>query len=92
MVYEWEGRFFPDGFSLMLFEMNGLSVGACLFGMVIWLDCFVILERDFLGKMVGSGVVMEVVVEVVVAEGVGVVRVGFFCLFQAWLFGEYGGC
>ena len=67
------GEIFLRCFSLMSFEMNGLSVGACLFGMVVWLDSFVILKRDFLGKMVGSGVVMEVVVEVVVAEGVDVV-------------------
>ena len=50
----------------MSVEMNGLSVGACLFGTVIWADCFVLLERDFLGKMVGADMVMEVVVEVVV--------------------------
>ena len=36
--------------------------------MVIWVDCFLLLERDFLGKMVGTDVVMEVVVEVVVVE------------------------
>ena len=52
----------------MLVEINGLSVEGCLFGMVIWVDCFLLLERDFLGKMVGTDVVMEVVVEVVVVE------------------------
>ena len=55
-------------FSLMLVEINGLSVEGCLLGMVIWVDCFLLLERDFLGKMVGTDVVMEVVVEVVVVE------------------------
>ena len=53
--------------------MNGLIVGACLFGMVIWVDCFVLLESDFVGKMVGADLVMEVVVEVVVGETVDVV-------------------
>ena len=52
----------------MLVEINGLSVEGCLFGMVILVDCFLLLERDFLGKMVGTDVVMEVVVEVVVVE------------------------
>ena len=53
-------------FSLILVEANGLSVGVCLFGMVIWVDCFVLLGSDFLGKMMGVRVVIEVVVEVVV--------------------------
>ena len=44
----------------MSVEMNGLSVGGCLFGMVIWAD-FLFLERKFL------------VVEVVVVEAVDVV-------------------
>ena len=52
-------------FNLMSVEMNGLSVGGCLFGMVIWAD-FVLLEREFL------------VVEVVVVEAVDVVQDGFF--------------
>ena len=39
--------------SLKLMEMNGLSVSGFLFGMVIWADCFVLLQRDFVGKMVG---------------------------------------
>ena len=41
-------------------------MGVCLFGMVIWVDCFVLLGSDFLGKMMGARMVMEVVVEVVV--------------------------
>ena len=61
--------------SLKLVEMNGLSVGGFLFGMVIWADCFVLLERGFLGKMVGTDVLMDVVVEVVVVEAVDVVQV-----------------
>ena len=32
-------------FSLKLVEMNGLSVGGFLFGMVIWADCFILLEQ-----------------------------------------------
>ena len=54
-------------------------MGGCLFGMVIQAD-FLLLEREFL------------VAEVVAVEAVDVVRTGFFCLFQAWLFGRYDGC
>ena len=68
-------------FSLMSVETNGLTVGAC-FGMVIWADCFVILKRDFLGKMVGADVVMVLVVEVVVVEAVDLVQAGFFVFFR----------
>ena len=39
--------------SLKLMEMNGLSVSGFLFGMVILADCFVLLQRGFVGKMVG---------------------------------------
>ena len=66
----------------MSVEMNGLSVGGCLFEMVIWADCFVVFERDFLGKMVGTDVVMKVVVEVVEVEAVDVVHAGFFVFFR----------
>ena len=52
-------------FNLMLVEMNGLSVGGCLFGMVIWAD-FLLLEREFL------------MAEVVAVEAVDVVRARFF--------------
>ena len=69
-------------FSLMLVEMNRLSEGVCLFEIVIWAECFVILEHDFLGKMVGADVVMEVVVEVVVVVAVDVVLAGFFVFFK----------
>ena len=62
----------------MSVKMNGMSVGGCLIGMVIWADCFLLVERDFWGKMVGTNVVMEVVVEVIVVEAVDVVRAGFF--------------
>ena len=83
------GNIFLCHFSLMSVEMNGLSVGGCLFGMVIWAD-FLLLKRELLGKMVGVDMVMEVVVEVVV-EAVDVGELGF-CLFQTWLFGGYDGC
>ena len=43
--------------------------------MMIWGDCFVLLQRGFLGKMVGTDVLMNVVVEVVVVEAVDVVQV-----------------
>ena len=55
-------------FSLKLVEMDGLGVGWVLFGMVIWEDGFVLLERGFLGKMEGADVLMDVVVEVVMVE------------------------
>ena len=42
--------------------------------MVIWGDCFVLLERVFLGKMVGTDVLMDVVVEVVEVEAVDMVQ------------------
>ena len=45
-----ERGYFLCRFSLMSVEMNGLSVGGCLFGIVIWVDCFVLLERDFWGR------------------------------------------
>ena len=51
----------------MSVEMNGLTVGRCLFGMVIWMD-FLFLEHKCL------------VVEVVVVEVMDVVRVGFLDL------------
>ena len=64
LVWEREGRFFVM-FSLMLVEMNELSVDACLFGTVIWADCF--------GQIVDS----DVVVQVVVVEAVDVVPARF---------------
>ena len=53
--------------------MNELSVGECLFRIVIWAGYFVLLERDFFGKMLAANMVMKVVVEVVVVETVDVV-------------------
>ena len=79
-------------FGLKSVEMNGLSVGGYLFGMVIWPNCFLLLECHVLGKMVGTDLVMEVVLQVFVVEAVDVMQAGFFCLFQAWLFGGYDGC
>ena len=61
-------------FSLILVEMNGLSVGGYLFGMVIWVNYFLLLEHDFFGRMVGTDMMMKVVVEVVVVEAVDVVQ------------------
>ena len=68
---------FLGRFSLKSVEMNVLSVGGFLFGMVIWADCFVLLEHGFLGKMVGADVLMDVVVEA--AE---VVQAGFFVFLR----------
>ena len=70
--------YFLCRFSLKSVELNRLSVGGFIFGMVIWADCFDVLERSFLGKMVGTDVLMDVVVEVVevvVVEAVDVMQV-----------------
>ena len=74
-------EYFLSLFHLKSVEMNGLSVGGLLFGMVIWADCFVLLEHGFLGKMVVADVLMDVVVEVVVVEAVDVVQAGFSVFF-----------
>ena len=60
--------------SLKSLEMNRSSVGGFFFGMVIWADCFVLLERGFLGKMLGTDVLIDVVVELIVTEAVDVVK------------------
>ena len=59
VVCEWE-RIFLSCFNLMTVEMNGLSVGGCLFGMVIWVD-FLLLEHEFLMVEVVVVEVMDVV-------------------------------
>ena len=73
-------------FSLILVEMNGLSVGGSHFGMVLRVDCFVFFERGFLAKMVGTDVLMDVV-EVVVVEAVAVVRAGLVVFSGAGVWG-----
>ena len=80
-------------FSLMLVEVSGVgvSVSTCLFGMLIWVDCFAILECNFLVKMVGADAVMEVVVEVVVVETVDVVQAGFLAFFRRGCLGNMMG-
>ena len=66
VLWSVNGRgYFLCCFNLISVEMNGLSVGGCLFGMVIWVD-FLLLECEFL------------MIEVVVVEAVNVVRDGFF--------------
>ena len=67
--------YFLCHFSLKSVEMNGLSVGGFLFGMVVWADCFVLLEWGFLGKMIGTDVLVDVVVEIIMVEAVDVVQV-----------------
>ena len=63
-------------FRLKSVEMNGLSVGGFLFGMVIWADCFILFERGFLSNMVGADMFLDVqVVETIVVETVDVVQV-----------------
>ena len=83
-------EYFLCYFSLMSVEMNGLSVGGYHFGMVIWADCFVLFERGFLGKMVGTDVLMDMV-EVVVVEAVDVVRAGSFVFFRCGCLGYMTG-
>ena len=84
--------YFLRWFSLKSMEMNGLSLGGFLFWMVISADCFILLERGFLDKMVGADVLLDVVaVKIVVVETVDVVQV-WFCVFLAWLFVGYDGC
>ena len=70
--------YFLCHFSLKLVEMNRLTVDGFLFAMEIWVDCFVLLEHGSLGKKVGADVLMDVLVEVVVVEGLDVVQAGFF--------------
>ena len=55
--------------------------------MVIWMD-FLLLEYEFLGKMLGMDMVMELVVEVVVVEAVSVVRAGFFVFSRRVCLGD----
>ena len=76
-------------FSLKSVKMSGLSVGGFLFGMVIWGDCFILLELGFLEKMVGTDVLLDmVVVEIIVVETVDVVQV---CFFQCVCLGDMMG-
>ena len=64
--------YFLRCFSLKLVEVNGLTVGGFLFGMVIWAD----------------GVLDVVVVEVVVVQTEDVVQVWFFIFFRRGRFGD----
>ena len=75
----------------MLVEANVFSVGACLFGIVIWVDFFVFLGRNFLGKMVGAEMVIEVVVEVVVGEAVEVMQANYFVFLRYGCLGKMMG-
>ena len=83
--------YFLCHFSLKPVETNGLSVHGFLFGMVIWADYFVLLERGVLGKMVGVDVLMDMVVEVVVVEAMDVGQVGFFVFFRHGCLGDMMG-
>ena len=65
-------------------EANGLSLAACLFKLVIWADCFVLLECDFLGKIVGVDVVMEVIV----VEAMNMVQANFFVFLRCRFLGK----
>ena len=56
-------------FSLKSEEMNGLSVGGFPFRMEIWANCFILLERRFLDKLVDADVVFDVVVVEIIVVG-----------------------
>ena len=57
--------------------------------MVIWGDCFILLERGFFDKMVGADVLFGVVVvEILVVETVDVVQVWFFDFFRRGCLGD----
>ena len=75
-------------------EVNVFSVGAHLFGMVIWADIFVFLGRDCFEKMEGVGVVMKMGVEGVVGRLWKLWKWynWIFCPTEAWLFGEDDRC
>ena len=83
VVWCVKGReYFLCCFSLKSVEMSGLSVGGFFLGVVIWADCFILLERDFLGNMVGADVLLDmVVVEVILVETVDLVQVRCFVFF-----------
>ena len=84
--------YFLRYFSLKSMEMNGLSVGGFLFWMVILADCFILLERGFLNKMVGADVLLDMVaVKIVVVETVDVVQVWFFVFFWHGCLGDMMG-
>ena len=67
--------YFLHYFNLMSVEMNGLSVGGCLFGMVIWVD-FLLLQ----GKIL--------VVDVVVVKMINMVQAGCFVLSRRGCLGD----
>ena len=56
--------------------------------MMICADRFFPLKRGFLEKMVGTDVLMDVVVEVVVVEAMNVVQAGFFVFIRRGCFGD----
>ena len=56
--------------------------------MMICADRFFLLKRGFLEKMVGTDVLMDVVVEVVVVEAMNVVQAGFFVFIRRGCFGD----
>ena len=70
-----ERGYFLCCFNLMSVEMNALSVGGCLFRMVIWVD-FLLLQLEFL------------MVEVVVVEAADVVRDRFFVFSRRVCLGD----
>ena len=84
-------EYFLGHLNRKLVEMNRLSVSGFLFGMVIWANCFLLLEHGFLGKMVGADVLMDVVVEVVMVELMNMVQSGFFSLFTTWFLRDMVG-
>ena len=57
--------------------------------MVLWGDCFILLERGVFDKMVGADVYFGVVVvKILVVETVDVVQVWFFDFFRRGCLGD----
>ena len=67
----------------MSIEIIGLSVGECLFGMIIWAEYFLLLRCDFLKKKIGKDVMMEVVVDVGINHQY-CPFLGVFCFFAVF--------
>ena len=89
-----EREYFLCHFSLKSVEINNLNVGEFLFGMVIWEVYIVLLDRGFSGKSLGTDMLMDVVVEVVVVEAmdvVQVVQVWFIVFFRRVCLGDVMG-
>ena len=75
----------------MSVEPNVFNVGAWLFGMVMWADFLVFLGSDYLGKMVGRKLVIEMAVEMVLEESVKKVWAKFLVFLERDYLGKMKG-